>query len=344
MEKARLQTLHCHTRNSDGVLTHKEVLDVCAQNGVGVVAFTDHDTLPNNKQITELKRINHVTKYIWGIEVTSGYPKEVTEGEPHMFHIVGLFTDPTNKDLAGFCREMHSIRLSRLKLKIDEFNKLGFKVSLDEVLATVTDNGIPTSLNLVNVLISNKENKPLIEKYVKRMRELSKNDGKVELLYKEMITDDRGDKQKYFNMFMRDESPLKIELPEHQLPDMDSIVSLIRNAQGLAVLAHWSFERENFGRGILEQICKEKRIDGLETVYDLFLLDSPLWSEKFKTDRVFLRKIAKKYNLFTSGGVDVHKTTDFSLFSSRKDYNRETVGMVEKIIHGWNPSLPNSSL
>lgn len=344
MEKALLQTLHCHTQNSDGTLTHKEVLDACAQNGVGVVAFTDHDTLPNNKQITELRRINHVTKYIWGIEVTSGYPKEVTDGKPHMFHIVGLFTDPTNKDLAGFCQEMHSIRLSRLKLKIDEFNKLGFKVSLDEVLATVTDNGIPTSLNLVNVLISNKENKPVIERYVKRMKELSKKDGKVGLLYEEMIIDDRSDKQKYFNTFMRDESPLKMELPEHKLPDMDSIVSLIRNAQGLAVLAHWSFERENFGRGILEQICKEKRIDGLETVYDLFLLDNHLWSEKFKTDRAFLRSLAKKYNLFESGGVDAHRNEDFNLFSSRKDYNRETVGLVEKIIHGWNPSLSNSSL
>jgi len=344
MEKALLQTLHCHTRNSDGVLTCKEVLDVCAQNGIGVVAFTDHDTLPDKKQMTELRKSNHATKYIWGIEVTSGYPKEVTEGDPHMFHIVGLFVDPTNKDLAGFCKKMHAIRLSRLKLKIDGFNKLGFKVSLDEVLATVTDNGIPTSLNLVNVLISNKENKPAIEKYVKRMKKLSEKDEKVELLYKEMVTDERGDKQKYFNTFMRDESPLKIGLPEHKLPDMDSIVSLIRKAQGLAVLAHWSFERENFGRELLDKICKEKRIDGLETVYDLFLLDNPLWKEKLKSDRAFLRELAKKYNLFTSGGVDAHKDGDFNLFSSRKNYNRETVGMVERITRGWNPRLSNSSL
>ena len=239
---------------------------------------------------------------------------------------------------------MHAIRLSRLKLKIDGFNKLGFKVSLDEVLATVTDNGIPTSLNLVNVLISNKENKPAIEKYVKRMKKLSEKDEKVELLYKEMVTDERGDKQKYFNTFMRDESPLKIGLPEHKLPDMDSIVSLIRKAQGLAVLAHWSFERENFGRELLDKICKEKRIDGLETVYDLFLLDNPLWKEKLKSDRAFLRELAKKYNLFTSGGVDAHKDGDFNLFSSRKNYNRETVGMVERITRGWNPRLSNSSL
>jgi predicted metal-dependent phosphoesterase TrpH len=45
----KYQNLHAHTVTSDGLLTYKEVLNVCAKNNIGVLAFTDHDSLPNKK-------------------------------------------------------------------------------------------------------------------------------------------------------------------------------------------------------------------------------------------------------------------------------------------------------
>src|SRR4030043_443813 len=93
------ETLHCHTINSDGKLTHQEVLDLFAKNNVGVVAFTDHDALPSPKE-TEwlLAHRDHPTKWIIGCELSSGWPKEVG-GIGSNFHLVGLFTDPFNKAL-----------------------------------------------------------------------------------------------------------------------------------------------------------------------------------------------------------------------------------------------------
>lgn len=346
MEKNRLmlQTLHCHTTNSDGALTHRQVLDVCSQNGIGIVAFTDHDTLPSKSQIKELERLRHPTKYIWGIEITSGYPREIKDKDPNIFHIVGLFVDPCNKKLKQFARVMHQRRLKRLRGRINEFVKLGFEIKIGKVLATVTKNGIPTSLNLVNTLMAHESNHSILERYVQKIKDLSRDNKKVRELYQEMMTDERGDRQKYFNIFLKDESPFKIKLAKQEHLDFDSVVSLIRRAGGLAVLAHWTFERKNLNRKLLEKIVREKRLDGLETVYDLFLLDNLTWKAKIRSDRVFLRRLVKKYGLFASGGVDAHRESDFQLFAAATDYNRETIGLMEAIIKNHRPNLAHSSL
>ena len=45
------QNLHCHTKTSDGQLTYSQVLKLCAKYQISVVAFTDHDSLPNRKTV-----------------------------------------------------------------------------------------------------------------------------------------------------------------------------------------------------------------------------------------------------------------------------------------------------
>ena len=54
INKYSYQTLHSHTKDSDGLLTHREVLNICSKYNIGVVAFTDHDTLPNEKTSSKL--------------------------------------------------------------------------------------------------------------------------------------------------------------------------------------------------------------------------------------------------------------------------------------------------
>ncbi|MCL5003806.1 MAG: PHP domain-containing protein [Patescibacteria group bacterium] len=344
-EKFLLQSLHGHTTNSDGSLTHRQVLEACAKNNIGVVAFTDHDTLPDQKQVKELRGLKDFpVKYIFGIEVTSGYPQEIADKNDHLFHIVGLFVDPSNGPLLSLTQEIHELRLRRLSQRVKEFRKLKFAISLEEVLATVNANGIPTALNLVNVLERHKENRLILNKYVGKMASLSVRNRQVAVLYREMMADDRGDKQKYFNIFLRDDSPLKIDLPKEAKPGMVRVVNLIRGAGGLATLAHWSFDRDNVSRKLLEKIAREKRLDGVETVYDLFLYKNVLWKKKFKSDQTYLKSLARRFDLFTSGGVDAHRPEDWELFAADKNYSSATVGMVQKIIKLKNPDLKNSSL
>lgn len=343
--KGKIQTLHAHTTNSDGAMTPEQLLQECYENGIGVVAFTDHDTLPTKEQAARLNKYkNFPTKYIYGIELTSGYPKEIYHLDPKIFHVVGLFVDPLNKDIIDYTREYKTVRAKRIKMRISEFSKLGFEISNEDVFSQVTKDGIPTSLNLILALLAKPSNKKIIEVYFSKIKKMSETNKKAKSIYDEIIADERGDRQKYFAIFLKDGSPFKIKLPERKPPEMESLVSLIRRAGGVATLGHWSFERANLKRELIEKLAREKRVDGVETVYDLFLLENSIWKRKFQLDRSFLRETAKKYGLFTSGGVDAHKKEDIKLFADTKSYSRETVGMAQKIIASTNCDVKNSSL
>lgn len=340
-----LQTLHAHTTNSDGTQTPEELIQSCYQNGIGVVALTDHDTLPTREQFKSLKSLKDFpTKYIFGIELTSGYPREIAHLDPHMLHIVGLFVDLSNKDLIAHTLENKERRRKKIDLRVKAFNRQGFSLKVQDVFSQVTKEGIPTSLNLVLALMKHSQNKSTLEKFFQKLSDLSKTNPEAKKIYDEIVADEGTEKQKYFGMFLKDGSPFKIELPKEKLSELDTSVGLIHGAGGLAVLAHWSYDSDNFTESILEKVVKEKRIDGLETIYDLFLLNKPLWKKRLQVDRSILRSLAKKYDRFISGGVDAHKAEDFKLFAQNTSYSKETIGMVEKIIATGKANLANSSI
>jgi len=113
----KIQTLHCHTTTSDGELTYLETLNFCQKINIGTVAFTDHDSLPKEKDINLLlKNKNHPTKWIVGTELNSGWPKELEiPGIGNGFEVIGLFVDPTNADLKDHCQKAQEARVSRTK-------------------------------------------------------------------------------------------------------------------------------------------------------------------------------------------------------------------------------------
>lgn len=343
--KLLLQTLHAHTTNSDGALTHGQLLKSCLKNGVGVVAFTDHDTVPSPSQIKALEAYRDFpVRYVYGVEFTSGYPQEIYSLDPKLFHIVGLFIDPFNKDIIKYSRGYKEVRRERLKLKIKEFAKLGFSITPEAVFSQVNAGGIPTSLNLVLALLRNPANAGMMGRYFSKLQKMSRTDKKAKTIYDDIVLDSRPEKQKYFGLFLKDDAPFKIELPEHKPAPMEQIVELIRNAGGVATLAHWSFDRDNVRRPLLKKLAGEGRVDGVETVYDLFTKETPTWKRKFQLDRAFLKKVAREYGLFTSGGVDAHREEDLKLFFEAEEYSRETIGMVQKIIASTNCEVKNSSL
>ena len=51
-----IESLHNHTKISDGDLSHKEVLTLAQKLGYKTLAFTDHDVLPSDKTLTFLKK------------------------------------------------------------------------------------------------------------------------------------------------------------------------------------------------------------------------------------------------------------------------------------------------
>lgn len=83
--------LHCHSTFSDGVLTPRDLLARARDNGVDVLALTDHDGiagLPDARAAAQE----------YGVRLVNGVEISVTWAG-HTIHIVGLNVDPASKVL-----------------------------------------------------------------------------------------------------------------------------------------------------------------------------------------------------------------------------------------------------
>lgn len=104
-----LVDLHSHTTASDGRLSPSELVCRAIDNGVQILAITDHDTVAglaeahqaNQQHLTPLTLIN-------GIEIS-------TRWQSFDIHIVALNIDPTNEKLLNFLENQRELRECRAK-------------------------------------------------------------------------------------------------------------------------------------------------------------------------------------------------------------------------------------
>src|SRR5687767_9213538 len=101
MRQLQYESLHNHTSDSDGSQTHLAILASATKFNTGLIAFTEHDSLPSSKTLKQLKDYRGSVKWLVGIELTSKLPK--TSDRRGSFHVLGLFTDPHDKSLLAHC-------------------------------------------------------------------------------------------------------------------------------------------------------------------------------------------------------------------------------------------------
>ena len=328
----RYETLHCHTKHSDGELTHKEVLEACLVNNIGVVAFTDHDSVPPANVLKELKSLNHKVKFIPGIEVSANNVKEVPE-RISLFHVAGLFVDPTNKELLNYCTSAQDKRIERANRIIKNLQNLGFDITLEDV-RNFQKEGTLGRPHIAMALLSKDKNLIVLNSLVQEMSKVAEHDQEIEKQYKEVVTHDNW--RKVFDLVLDDKSFVKGVYVHYLVSlSMDEAVKLIRGAGGIAVLAHWTYYKHKVNLELVERFCKEKRVDGLETVYAFRHEEtSPISTEEIERDLVSLRKLVSTYDLVESGGGDFHALEDFSLMSNPAliEKSMKTIGLTKQII------------
>lgn len=315
------ENLHAHTTTSDGELNYKEVLDVCAENKISVVAFTDHDRLPGKKDLEVLeKNKNHPTKWIVGIEISSGWPREIG-GAASNFHVVGLFVDPTNKPLKRYCQKAAEAREERARGMIQNLAKLGFDISFDEI-KNKKSLGRP---HIVEELNKKKKNRNLIMKFARKASK--KKDPKSKKTWKRIKSRDK--KKWPYGLFLSENAIFKSWIPYLYFTPLDKTVKLIREAGGIAILAHWSLNKHKFNEKLAEKIFRQKRLDGAEIIFCLSLLENPTF--EVEKDMETMKKLTEKYELTQSGGGDSHTKEDLQLFAQSK-WAGQTKGMTRKIL------------
>lgn len=110
--------LHCHSTVSDGLLTPAEVVRRASDNGVELLALTDHDELGGLAQARAVADEVGL-RFIDGVEVS------ISWGDDQTVHIVGLGIDPANTELRDGLHRIRSGRDARAGRMSAELDKAG---------------------------------------------------------------------------------------------------------------------------------------------------------------------------------------------------------------------------
>ena len=213
--------LHTHTTASDGTYSPVRLVDYAVREGVSALAITDHDTVDGLPEAAAYaRRINF--NLIPGIEFSVEYPHGT-------FHVVGLFIDFENHEIKSKLVSLRSYRENRAHGIIDDLNRCGIDITLDDVYAEAS--GAPVGKpHFARVMVQ--------KGYARNIDEVFENflvNGKPGDVMKEKITP-------------------------------DDALNLIRGAGGISILAHpASLEFTSFSEfeSVLAPLI-EKGLDGIE--------------------------------------------------------------------------------
>ncbi len=194
-----------------------------------------------------------------GIEVVPGIELSVKYSQQNV-HLLGYLFDYQNKDLHDALGQLQAGRIERNKKIISNLNKLGFPIEFNELTKTGRD-GQKGRPHIAKLLMEKKIVGTMDEAFEKYL-------GKDGLAYASRFV--YGAKE---------------------------AISLIKNAGGIAVLAHplkLDTVFDDFPR-ILNQLC-DLGLDGIEVYY-------PNHTRKFRKN---LMALAEKLSLLMTGGSDYH--------------------------------------
>ena len=174
------------------------------------------------------------------------------------------------------------------------------------------------------------------------MEKSAKTNLEIKKKYDDMIK--AGQWQYIFSLFLDPEAYLPgIYVDYEYWLDMDKNVEMIREAGGVAILAHWSFSKNKIDEKMIAKFFQEKRLDGAEITFGSYK-GVDMHDPEIKNDLEIIKKLTEKYNVLQSGGGDTHKKTDFELFAREKWFAERTINLVEKMAKIKKLSFEFSSL
>lgn len=117
--------LHTHTTFSDGSFSPTKLVDLAIQQGVDILAITDHDTTEGLPEALEATKSLSL-ELIPGIELSAQF-------QNREMHILGYFINPTDSRFQARLEGHRSTRIGRILHILDRLQSLGMDISLEEV-------------------------------------------------------------------------------------------------------------------------------------------------------------------------------------------------------------------
>ena len=126
--------LHMHSTFSDGTMTPTELVERAKDNGVEVMAITDHDNIDGLREGNIVATKLGIT-FINGIEISANYKNKD-------IHILGYFINLEDKEFTNWLKKLGEKRYTRTLKILQKLEKVGIKISIDEVKEEVRGNVI----------------------------------------------------------------------------------------------------------------------------------------------------------------------------------------------------------
>lgn len=150
--------LQLHSTFSDGYLSPEDLARFIAGQGVRVAALTDHNS------IAGLSRFRKAcTRH--GIKMINGIELYVTLRHKS-FNVLWLNFPDNDPAIQSIIHETQSRRKAKFRQILEKFNRSGFKIKIDDMLARFPDQYIPVN-KIVDLITEAPANKKLIEKILK---------------------------------------------------------------------------------------------------------------------------------------------------------------------------------
>ncbi len=118
--------LHLHSTASDGRLAPADVVRQAAEQGLSVIAITDHDSVEGVAPALEAAKAFPRLKVIPGIELSTDVP----QGE---VHVLGYFIDYKNREFQVTLEKLRHSRLERAQGMVARLQNLGIHIDWERV-------------------------------------------------------------------------------------------------------------------------------------------------------------------------------------------------------------------
>jgi 3',5'-nucleoside bisphosphate phosphatase len=122
--------LHCHSTVSDGLLAPADVVRRAKDNGVELLALTDHDELGGLAE-ARATAVEIGLRFVDGVEIS------ISWGDDQTVHILGLGVDPANAELQQGLQQVRSGRDARAGRMAAELDKVGIHGAYEGALRHV---------------------------------------------------------------------------------------------------------------------------------------------------------------------------------------------------------------
>ncbi len=243
--------LHNHTTHSDGVYSPREIVEVAKKEGYSALAVTDHDTVTACHEVREACESAGL-EWIFGAEFSSPCKSLGTN-----FHILGFHFDPQYPQMKSYLEQCSYC---------EEYQT---RVLFERGVAEGNISGIEWQ----EVLEYNKGITWICNEHV--FRAMKAKGLKTDIDYPDFFS----------KVYGRRRSQV---VPPYAFLSAEDIVSLIRRAGGIAIVAH-PHNQLRFADELVKM-----GIEGLE-----------VWHHMLKDDeRNEALRVALKYDMLVSGGAD----------------------------------------